>query len=151
MMAAQMVAMAGKPFFAQEFPSTLEAMRETVDSAVKALAERGWIGPAQRYYARLCLEEALVNAITHGNKSDVCKKVVLEMSDEESCCRIRVRDEGEGFCPDNVHKPPADALGGRGVYLIKCFMENVTFNQTEGCLEMVLPRQAPSKGGPSNA
>ena len=134
-------------FFKREFPSSLDALRDTVDDALKALETGGWIGPDQHYHTWLCLEEALVNAVVHGNRNDPRRSVSLEMIDEGDRCRILVRDEGDGFRPESIHKPAADAMTGRGVFLMKCFMKGVTFNESERCLEMVLPRKGLSEGG----
>ena len=133
--------MAGKSFFFEEFPSTADAMRAAVTSALSALDERDWIAPDKRYFAHLCLEEAIVNAIHHGNKGDQSLSFSLEMKDEGPDCRIIVRDRGSGFHPDKVEKPPADSFGGRGVFLMKSFMKQVTFNEATQSLEMVMPKQ----------
>jgi serine/threonine-protein kinase RsbW len=76
--------------------------------------------------------EALANAITHGNHGDVQKKVdILAYVDDISVC-IEVQDEGEGFnvdavpdplAPENLMKP-----SGRGIFLIRSFMDNVIFD-----------------------
>lgn len=122
-------------------------MRETVDEALDALRRGDWIEDDQEYCAHLCLEEALVNAVSHGNKNDPDLNVVIKMTDEGDECKIQVRDEGQGFDPEDINLPPAESLGGRGVFLIKCFMKNVTFDVKECCLQMVLPRKALKKGG----
>lgn len=116
-------------------------MREAVTSALQALEDHAWLDPSQRYYAHLCLEEAVVNAITHGNKSDPALTVTLDLVDEGETCRILVGDQGPGFSPGTAQKPPADALGGRGVFLMKSFMKDVEFNQDSKCLEMTLPKK----------
>jgi len=60
----------GEPFFKEEFTSSFDAMTEVLDRAVEAIKARGWVGPGQEARTRLCLEEALVNAVRHGNKGD---------------------------------------------------------------------------------
>lgn len=131
----------GKQFFRKQFPSTAEAMRDVVSSALLALEERGWISEDEQYFAHLCLEEAVVNAMKHGNKGDKNLRVDLEILDEAENCRIIVRDQGDGFCPNSVTPPPTEELGGRGVFLIKSFMKQVTFNRATRGLEMVLPKR----------
>jgi len=133
--------MAGKSFFRKEFPSTAVAMRDAVTSALAALEERDWLAEDQRFFAHLCLEEAVVNAMNHGNRGDQNLSVSLEMLDEGEDCRVIVRDQGGGFCLNELQKPPAEAIGGRGVFLIKSFMKNVTFNKATQGLEMVLPKK----------
>jgi anti-anti-sigma factor len=116
-------------------------MRDVVSSALHALEERDWLSKDQQYFAHLCLEEAIVNAMKHGNKGNKTLRVNLEILDESENCRIIVRDQGDGFCPTSLEPPPTEELGGRGVFLIKSFMKQVTFNQATRGLEMVLPKR----------
>ena len=51
-----------------------------------------------------------------------------------------MRDEGEGFDPNSISMPPCDQLGGRGVCLIKHYMDEVTFDHAQQCLDMVFSR-----------
>lgn len=131
-----------RPFFREEFPSTFEAMTEALDHAVDALLSGGWIQDAHVPCTRLCLEEALVNAVRHGNNSDANRSVILNMSGREDCCVIRVSDEGGGFSVDEVGLPECDQLGGRGICLIRHFMDDVKFDERAHCLEMSFRRKA---------
>jgi len=108
--------------------------------------EHDWIDSDQTFYAQLCLEEALVNAITHGNKSDKQRKVRIEMEEDGDLCCIRVYDEGNGFSAESVDLPPTDKLSGRGVCLIRYCMEDVTYNQEGKYLEMTMRRKALAEG-----
>ena len=136
----------GVPFFQEEFHSTFDAMAEILDKAVDALRDGCWILPEQEACTRLCLEEALVNAVRHGNEGDKDRKVCLELEAQDDRCCIRVYDEGTGFLPERVDLPSADQLGGRGICLIRHYMDNVLFNQERHCLEMTLRRKACCKG-----
>jgi anti-sigma regulatory factor (Ser/Thr protein kinase) len=136
-----------KPFFVKEFDSSMDALGDTLRSALDSLVERGWVEADQTFYAQLCLEEALVNAITHGNKCDTCRKVRIEMDEAGEFCRIRVYDEGAGFCPDDVKLPDLNQLNGRGVCLMRYCMDDVSYNRKANCLEMKMRRNALCKGG----
>lgn len=127
-------------FFQEEFPSTLEAMNQSLERAVAALAARGWIDVGRSSQARLCLEEALVNAIQHGNHGEAGRKVRLELTGDPVTCTIRVFDEGNGFRPEEVKMPAGDQLGGRGVCLMRHFMDHITYDRSRKCLEMVFRR-----------
>ncbi len=137
-----------EPFFESEFPSSMEAMAEPLEGALSALRERGWVKENSAFYAHLCLEEALVNAIIHGNESDVSRKVRLALSEEGPHCVIRVWDEGRGFCVDQIKMPDVETQGGRGVCLIKYCMDEVEYNKTDRCLVMKLPRNGKCTGYP---
>lgn len=130
------------PFFREEFPSTFEAMTETLDRAVASLLEEGWIQSQHEPCTRLCLEEALVNAVRHGNKNEADRTVTLSLVGEGDCCRIRVCDEGTGFRVDQVSYPELEQMGGRGICLIRHFMEQVRFDTGANCLEMSFRRKA---------
>ena len=130
----------GKVVFAREFQSTTKALAETLTHALDALVERKWCSLEDSFCIRLCIEEALVNAVVHGNKNRPEQKVSIEISEDGERCTIRVRDEGEGFDPTSISMPDCNQLGGRGVCLIKHYMEEVFFNGDERCLQMEFTR-----------
>jgi serine/threonine-protein kinase RsbW len=136
----------GNRFFEIEIPSTLDHLGEAQQCALAALLEHDWINTDQTFYAQLCLEEALVNAITHGNKSDKQRKVRIEMEEDGDLCSIRVFDEGTGFTAETVDLPATDKLNGRGVCLIRYCMKDVTYNQEGKFLEMTMRRKALAEG-----
>lgn len=140
--------MAADCFFNEELTSSLGDVGGVLKRAVAALIRDDWIEPEQEFYARLCLEEALVNAVTHGNASDPHKKVRLLMNREGDLCTIRVYDEGGGFMPERVYLPEPDQENGRGICLIRYCMDNVRYDRAERCLIMKMRRKALCKGGP---
>ncbi len=81
---------------------------------------------------RLSLEEALTNAIKHGNGNDPNKQVsvVAHVSDERM--HVVVKDEGEGFDPGDVPDPTADQYidrpCGRGVMLMRAYLNFVEYS-----------------------
>lgn len=76
-------------------------------------------------------EEALRNAMVHGNKSDPDKEVTVETAIEGNKVTIIVEDEGEGFDPESLPDPTLEENllkeSGRGVYLIKHLMDEVSY------------------------
>lgn len=132
-----------KTLFSAEFPSTFDAMGGILDAAIASLKGAGHVGDAREPEVRLCLEEALVNAIRHGNGLDAQRMVRLELREAaDGQCMIRIHDEGMGFTPDEVCPPKLEQLGGRGICLIRHFMDCVGFNRRDNCFEMALKRQA---------
>ena len=123
--------------FTKILESTTQAVGETLNEALQALSDHHWCTSEDSFSMRLCLEEALVNAVIHGNKGEPERKVEIRILEDEDCCRILVRDEGEGFDPAAVAMAGCDEMGGRGVCLIKHYMEHVHFNCVENALEMV--------------
>lgn len=92
---------------------------------------------AQRFSEReifgikLALEEALVNAIKHGNRLDRSKNVRVAYHIREDLFYIRITDEGKGFDPDEVPDPTdienLERPCGRGLLLMRHYMTEVEF------------------------
>ncbi|MFO7775486.1 MAG: ATP-binding protein [Candidatus Hydrogenedentota bacterium] len=136
------------PFYSTTIPSNLEVMPQAVEDAVTSLAEHGWIEGEEVFYARLCLEEAMVNAITHANGEDPGRTVQLKLYDEGAECRIDVQDEGTGeFSPEAVPEPDPAQFRGRGLKLIRYFMNEVDYSQEDRVLTMRFRRNAFTNGG----
>ncbi len=128
------------------FASTLENMSDVICESLEAFRQEGWLKPEQENTMRLCLEEALVNAIVHGNCRDASRKVRLHISGTPDECIIQVYDEGKGFDPEAVSAPGADQLGGRGVCIIRHFMSEISYDAECNCLSMVFSPRAFAKG-----
>ncbi|MFC1644332.1 ATP-binding protein, partial [Candidatus Omnitrophota bacterium] len=81
----------------------------------------------------VAFEEALRNAMIHGNKSESGKKVIIETNMTETEVVICVEDEGEGFDPWGLPDPTLNENllkeGGRGVYLIRHLMDEVRYEE----------------------
>jgi serine/threonine-protein kinase RsbW len=116
-------------------------MAPVLNGALDALKEHGCITSKEEAATRLCLEEALVNAVRHGNRCDAERKVRLELLSNGEQCTIRVSDEGSGFSPEDIRMPECDQLGGRGICLMRHYMEKVCFNPRSKCLEMMFRRK----------
>ena len=88
----------------------------------------------------IALDEAIVNAIKHGNKCDPRKAVHIVAEFSVEGVRFIVADEGAGFERENVPDPtqPCRLLepSGRGLLLINHIMDEVRFNQCGNRLEM---------------
>jgi len=98
-----------------------------------------------RHWLLMALREALANAIKHGNRQDVSKRIHLEMDVVGEDLQITIRDEGEGFEPSQVDDPlaPENRLktSGRGIFYMKTFMDDVRFRRVEGGgMEIVLTK-----------
>jgi serine/threonine-protein kinase RsbW len=78
---------------------------------------------------KMAIEEALVNAIKHGNKNDHTKSVLVEASFSPQQAEICIEDQGPGFERSSVPDPLADENlekpSGRGILLIESYMTEV--------------------------
>ncbi len=126
----------GSAVFLEDFPSTFDAMRDALERALVALRSAGCIPEGHLFCARLCLEEALVNAMRHGNRGREEARVRLEISACDAECIIRIFDEGRGYDPEAIHPPTPEQLGGRGVCLMRHYMDTISYDETRGCLEL---------------
>ena len=81
---------------------------------------------------RLAVDEALCNAIKHGNKQDSTKNITVDYDINDKRFTMTVEDQGEGFTPKDIPDPTADEnltkTSGRGVMLIQLYMTNVKYN-----------------------
>ena len=87
---------------------------------------------------RLALEEAIVNAIKHGNRCNPAKQVAIRYQLSEDQIVLEIEDEGAGFDPDGLPDPLApenlERPGGRGVFLIRQYMSWVQYNEKGNCV-----------------
>lgn len=126
-------------FYEREFPSTLDAMRPVLQEALDRLKNRGWFED-NAFSAHLCLEEALVNAIRHGNQGDSQRNVRILLREYDDALEVRVYDEGPGFTVEEVPDPQCEQHGGRGICLIRHYMDEVKYYAAEHCLVMIMRR-----------
>jgi serine/threonine-protein kinase RsbW len=95
---------------------------------------------------RLALEEALVNAIKHGNQMDRSKKVHVHCRIKPDRFEVAVTDEGPGFNPEEVPDPLCDENlerpCGRGLFLIRHYMTDVVYHPPGNRLTMAKLRKA---------
>ncbi|MFQ5494956.1 MAG: ATP-binding protein [Phycisphaerae bacterium] len=85
----------------------------------------------ETFAIKLALEEALTNAVKHGNQCDRAKKITVRYSVSREQLVVSVRDEGEGFLAGDIPDPTTpDRLplpSGRGIMLIRAYMDDVQF------------------------
>lgn len=94
---------------------------------------------------KLVLSEAVTNAITHGNKQDPEKSVEVTVNVNDDTLSAEVQDEGKGFDPSKQKKNPLKEehlldTGGRGLFLIKEFADEVKFSKDGTCLHITINR-----------
>lgn len=86
-----------------------------------------------RFAIRLALDEALINAYKHGNRSNSDKKISVYYEIGRDSVDFEIEDEGDGFLYHGISDPRMeDSLrktSGRGIFLIRHFMTHVGFNE----------------------
>jgi serine/threonine-protein kinase RsbW len=110
--------------------SDLAEVRRVQDDIESALQAHRF-GESDLFAVKLAVEEALVNAIKHGNQMDPAKCVRVWYCVAGDKFEIRITDEGPGFNPADLPDPTDDwnleKPCGRGVLLIRSFMTSVDF------------------------
>ncbi len=93
------------------------------------------------FAVRLALSEAFLNAVKHGNKRDPAKEIKIDYSVNPDEIKISMTDEGNGFDPDCVPDPRCDENlykdEGRGLLLMRSYMDVVEFNEQGNRVRMV--------------
>ncbi len=127
----------------EHIPSSSDAGHELIERYIKVLEQFGWEG-RDLFHVQLAVEEAVVNAITHGNHESPDKSVEVELQVSRRSTQMRIRDQGAGFCPDSLPDPTDDehleTPHGRGVMLIKQMMDKVTYNECGNQVTMIKHR-----------
>ena len=85
----------------RHIPSCSAEGHELILEIVEKLQNHGW-STQQIFGVHLSLTEGIVNAIRHGNGSDLAKQVHVVCKVSTERCWIQIEDEGPGFDPDDV-------------------------------------------------
>ncbi len=123
-----------------QIASSLEAAREAERLILAEVSRRGYSGSVA-FAIRLALEEGLNNAINHGNHRDPTRTVSIAYDVSDRCAAITITDDGDGFDPSSVPDPTIDENlekpSGRGIMLMKAYMDEVRFNDRGNQVHMV--------------
>ena len=93
----------------------------------------------------LCISEAVVNSIEHGNKNDLQKEVVIQIKCKNDNLCVEVRDEGDGFNFQNLDNPTLveniKKETGRGIHIMKSLCTQVKFRNEGTCVQIKIDLQ----------
>jgi serine/threonine-protein kinase RsbW len=116
----------------REFESTLESV-DTAESLVFSAAEQEGFDEDDLHKIGMAVRECMVNAVVHGNRYNVNKKVHVLVTAGKDFLKIRIADQGEGFELSEIPDPLAEENlmrhSGRGIFLIRAFMDEVHFRK----------------------
>jgi len=120
--------------------SDLKAARD-VEDAVVAEVRRCGFSESTAFAVKLAMEEGINNAIRHGNGYDPNKTVEVAYEIDAGKVVIVVTDQGQGFDPAGVPDPTIDENiekpSGRGIMLMRRYMDEVCFNERGNQVRMV--------------
>ena len=127
----------------------LEAVYEVEQEIIEDLERQGYDDNAL-FSIRLALDEALINALKHGNKGDPTRTLKIDYQSDDNRAVISVEDEGEGFDHQNLTDPTEmehlRRTHGRGIFLIRKFTHDVKFNEKGNCITFTYKKE-PSRTG----
>lgn len=110
-----------------------------VDIITTAMADAGY-REKDIFDLRLALEEAMVNAVKHGNRCDPGKRVHVRYHISSEHVVADIEDQGPGFDPEQVPNPTTqDRLerpGGRGLLLIRAYTTWARYNERGNCITL---------------
>jgi len=124
---------------------TLESSLESVnrlEQTAEDLAKKAGIDEDEIFRVGMAVREAAINAVLHGNAYDPAKRVNASFETSDDAFTIRIADQGPGLDPDTLPDPlaPENLLrgSGRGIFLIRSFMDEVHFRQLHPGTEITL-------------
>jgi len=122
--------------FPSDYPYAKDAEDRIIDTAEKLKHSEDTI-----FALRLSLEEAFSNAIRHGNANDKNKSIKISYYVDNDQIDVFVADEGKGFDPGVIPDPtlPENLKNpsGRGILLMRAYMDQVEFNSTGNQVHLV--------------
>jgi serine/threonine-protein kinase RsbW len=122
------------------FPSDLKSVKKAWAEVSNDIGDMN-INESTLFDIRLSLEEAIINAVKHGNKHDADLPIEVELNKKNDRVEIIVRDQGEGFdieqCEDPTEEENLNKYSGRGVLIIKSLMDEVNYVKDDRCLHMI--------------
>ncbi len=124
-------------------PSRLSEVARVQEAVLEKV--RAFDYPQDAIFAiRLALDEAVTNAIRHGNGLDPGKKVHIDGRVNPDRVCVRIEDEGTGFRPQELPDPTSEENlnrpHGRGVLLMNAYMTDVRFDKSGACVTLVKDR-----------
>ncbi len=122
-------------------PSTMESVSE-VEAAADKLAGEVGLDEDERFRIAMAIREATVNAVLHGNDYDPAKRITVSFENNGKSLIFTIADQGKGVDPATLPDPlaPENLMRGtgRGIFLIRSFMDEVHFRQLQPGTELTL-------------
>lgn len=113
------------------------------EAVLPEVSAHGYSADAQ-FAIHLALDEAIANAICHGNHEDPHRQIVIEYEISDEAVSISVHDEGDGFDRNSVPDPTLnenlDKPHGRGIMLMHAYMSKVEFSDKGNCVTIIKDR-----------
>jgi len=123
------------------FPSLKDSRKDSVNAVIENIHSKGLSTRLSRDELYLIIDEAVTNAMEHGNKWDAQKMVFISVSKNTHHLKISVSDEGAGFsdarCFDAITDTGPLPLRGRGLKIIRQFC-SPRWNERGNRIELII-------------
>src|SRR3990167_3279118 len=123
-----------------KLPTEVKYIKKASSNILEAVKPYN-LGEDKLYDIRLSVEEAVRNAMVHGNSNDANLSVKVKYWIKDEKLNVEVEDEGAGYdlgsLPDPTEGDNIMKGSGRGVYLIRRLMDEVKFNEAGNSIKMV--------------
>jgi serine/threonine-protein kinase RsbW len=127
----------------------MESVSE-VEAAAEKFATEADLDEDERFRLTMAVREAAVNAVLHGNDYDPAKQITVSLENTGKSLVITIADEGKGLDPKTLPDPlaPENLMRGtgRGIFLIRSFMDEVHFRQLHPGTELTLVKHLAPTG-----
>jgi serine/threonine-protein kinase RsbW len=117
--------------------SSLQKNISQVEKFIEEICDENYISDIYFGNIMLAIEEAVKNAIIHGNRQDSNKQVTITFQRRRDGLTFIIKDEGEGFNPQLIPNPlDLDEPQGNGIFLIRSLADKVSYNPTGNQVEL---------------
>lgn len=121
-----------------------------IEAAAEKLAAEAGLDENECFHVSMAAHEAAINAVLHGNRSDPAKRVAASFENTGTALVITIADQGRGLNPEAFPNPlaPGNLLrgAGRGIFLIRSFMDEVRFRPLHPGTELTLVKHLKPPG-----
>lgn len=119
-------------YISEKLSSRMDVIIPFISRVMKQLEKEWLLNEEDIFSIKLSLEESLINAIKHGNKFHPDLTMDVQFSFQDDLLVIKIKDYGRGFNSNTIPDPTSDErlmkTSGRGIFLIKKLMDEVSFH-----------------------
>ncbi|MBA2481715.1 MAG: ATP-binding protein [Planctomycetes bacterium] len=134
----------GTVLVSRQWPSRLDLKQEVLDEIAATLSANALVGEDDHPWLCLCLDEALVNAMLHGNEGDPDTPIDIEVAADGDRWYVTVSDRGTGFTSSQVpdSEDPESLLleHGRGIRIMSEWLDDLTYYRSGATVRMARRR-----------
>jgi len=128
---------------------------EVAEEVTRRVSSTAGFDEDDQHKIDMAVHESVINAIWHGNKNDPSKHIWLRFEIFSDRLEIHVRDQGNGYDPGHLPDPLSQenllSVSGRGIFLIRTFMDDfrVESRAGEGTEVVLVKRLNSNNSAPS--